>query len=114
MTDVFGMTCYAEKEDIAALICRVAEASSCNGVPEMVLDDLPSFPSAMKRNSTYFDSECPGVIPNDAYDPICSSCRHLQSLVLENRAKERERFMERRIRLNFKFSLFCETFPLLH
>ncbi|ODM91712.1 hypothetical protein Ocin01_14969, partial [Orchesella cincta] len=98
MTDVFEMNSYADKEDVAALICRVAEASSCCGVPEMISDDLPNFPNAKKRSTSYFDSECPGIIPNDSFDAICSACKKLRSRVLECRQQEKKRLNERRIR----------------
>ncbi|CAL8143954.1 unnamed protein product [Orchesella dallaii] len=98
MTDVFEMTSYADKEDVAALICRVAEASSCCGVPEMICDDLPYFPTAKKRSTSYFDSECPGIIPTDSYDAICSACTKLRTRVLESRQEEKKRLNERRIR----------------
>lgn len=100
MTDAFGMTCYAEKEDVANLICRVAEASSCLGIPEMVVDDLIYFPNAKRRNTSYFDPDCPGVIPNDFYEqePMCSACKHLQDRILINRKKEKQRLLERRMR----------------
>lgn len=98
MTDVFGMAAYADKEDIAGIINRIAESSTCSGVPKMVEDDLKHFPTVRKRNCAFFAENCPGVIPNDAFDPVCSACKDLQGNLLESRENEKKRLLERRIR----------------
>lgn len=95
---MFKMKAYSDKEDVAALICRVSEASSCGGVPEMISEDLPNFPTAKKRSTSFFDAECPGVIPNESYESICEACKNLRLLVLENRQQEKKRLNERRLR----------------